>query len=139
MTKSVNEMLKVFNENPVEAKKVFWKKNKNWYLHDTNEFWNRAMSAYPDDNLKATANQLIDYLYTIMATMVLSYMGVLTATYYVSRGDKPELALLCYRTQGKALGMSGELADHRFITDVQKFGVEMIKVFDKEIQSCRRI
>lgn len=30
--------------------------------------------------------------YTIMATMVLSYMGVLTATYYVSRGDKPELA-----------------------------------------------
>ena len=63
MKKSVNEMLKVFNENPVEAKKVFWKKNKNWYLHDTNEFWNRAMSAYPDDNLKATANQLIDYLY----------------------------------------------------------------------------
>ena len=45
MKKSVNEMLKVFNENPVEAKKVFWKKNKNWYLHDTNEFWNRAMSA----------------------------------------------------------------------------------------------
>ena len=78
-------------------------------------------------------------IYTIMATMVLSYMGVLTATYYVSRGDKPELALLCYRTQGKALGMSGELADLRFVADVQKFGVEMIKVFDKEIQSFRRI
>ena len=77
--------------------------------------------------------------YTIMATMVLSYMGVLTASYYVSRQDKPELALLCYRTQGKALGMSGELADLRFMADVQKFGVEMIKVFDKEIQSFRRI
>ena len=77
--------------------------------------------------------------YTIMATMALSYMGVLTASYYVSRQDKPELALLCYRTQGKALGMSGELADLRFVADVQKFGVEMIKAFDKEIQSFRRI
>ena len=77
--------------------------------------------------------------YTIMATMALSYMGVLTATYFVSRGDKPELVLLCFRTQGKALGMSGELADLRFMADVQKFGVEMIKVFDKEIQSFRRI
>ena len=33
----------------------------------------------------------------------------------------------------------GELADLRFMADVQKFGVEMIKVFDKEIQSFRRI
>ena len=77
--------------------------------------------------------------YTIMATMALSYMGVLTVTYFVSRGDKPELVLLCYHTQGKALGMSGELADLRFMADVQKFGVEMIKVFDKEIQNFRRI
>ena len=77
--------------------------------------------------------------YTIMATMALSYMGVLTASYYVSRQDKPELALLCYRTQGKALGMSGELADLRFMADVQKFGVEIIEVFDKEIQNFRRI
>lgn len=77
--------------------------------------------------------------YTIMATMVLSYMGVLTASYYVSRQDKPEVALLCYHTQGKALGMSGELADLRFVADVQKFGVEIIEVFDKEIQNFRRI
>lgn len=77
--------------------------------------------------------------YTIMATMALSYMGVLTASYYVSRQDKPELALLCYHTQGKALGMSGELADLRFVADVQKFGVEMISQYDKEIHSFRRI
>ena len=35
--------------------------------------------------------------------------------------------------------MSGELADLRFVADVQKFGVEIIEVFDKEIQKYRRI
>ena len=35
--------------------------------------------------------------------------------------------------------MSGELADLRFMADVQKFGVEIIEVLDKEIQNFRRI
>ena len=77
--------------------------------------------------------------YTIMATMALSYMGVLTATYFVSRGDKPELVLLCFHTQGKALGMSVELADLRFMADVQKYGADMVAVYEKEILKYRRI
>ena len=71
--------------------------------------------------------------YTIMGIMALSYMGVLTATYYVSRQDKPELMLLCYHTQGKALGMSGDLADLRFMADVQNYGMKMVEVYNDEI------
>lgn len=77
--------------------------------------------------------------YTILGVMALSYMGVLTADYYVSRQDKPEVSLLCYHTQGKALGMSSELADLRFMADIQNYGLKMIEVFDSEIQKFRKV
>lgn len=77
--------------------------------------------------------------YIIMGVLALSYMGLLTAAYYVSRQDKPELVLLCYRTQGKALGMSSELADLRVISDIQKYGTAMVEQYKNEIQKIRRI
>lgn len=77
--------------------------------------------------------------YTILDVMALSYMGVLTAAYYVSREDKPELSLLCYRTQGKALGMSSELADLRFMADIQNYGLKMIEQYSSEIQKYRKV
>lgn len=77
--------------------------------------------------------------YTILGVMALSYMGVLTAAYYVSREDKPELSLLCYRTQGKALGMSSELADLRFMADIQNYGMKMIEQYKQEIVKIRKV
>lgn len=77
--------------------------------------------------------------YTIVGVMALSYMGVLTATYYVSREDRPELSLLCYHTQGKALGMSSELADLRFMADIQNYGMKMLEQYDKEILKFRKV
>lgn len=77
--------------------------------------------------------------YTIIGVMALSYLGVFTADYYVSRGDKPELSLLCYRTQGKALGMSSELADLRFMADIQNYGMKMLEVYGSEIEKIRKV
>jgi len=77
--------------------------------------------------------------YTIIGVMALSYMGVLTAAYYVSRQDRPELSLLCYHTQGKALGMSSELADLRFMADIENYGLKMLEQYDKEILKFRKV
>ena len=77
--------------------------------------------------------------YTILGVFTLSYMGFLNGTYYVSSQDKPELSLLCYRTQGKALGMSSELADLRFMADIQNFGMKMLEVYGSEIQKIRKV
>ena len=77
--------------------------------------------------------------YTILGVMALSYMGVLTAAYYVSRQDRPELSLLCYHTQGKALGMSSELADLRFMADIQNYGMKMLEVYCSETQKIRQV
>ena len=77
--------------------------------------------------------------YTIIGVLGLSYMGVLTAAYYVSRDDRPEVSLLCYHTQGKALGMSSDVADLRFMRDVENYGLKMIAVFDGEIQKIRKV
>ena len=76
--------------------------------------------------------------YTIIGVMVLSCMGALTATYYVSRSDQPELSLLCYHTQGKALGMSSDLTDLRFMADVQNHGMAMLDMYKNEIQKIRK-
>ena len=56
MKKSVNEMLNVFNVNPVEAKKVYYQKCKRWTPTDFGTFWHEAMKNYPEDELKKTAN-----------------------------------------------------------------------------------
>ena len=77
--------------------------------------------------------------YTILGVFTLSYMGSLNGAYYVSRGDRPELSLLCYHTQGKALGMSGELADLRFMADIQNYGLKMIEQYSSEIQKIRKV
>lgn len=77
--------------------------------------------------------------YTVLGVLALSYMGLLTATYYVSRQDKPELSLLCYHTQGKALGMSSELADLRVISDIQKFGAAMVEQYENQILNYRKV
>lgn len=77
--------------------------------------------------------------YSIIGVMCLTYMGVLTAAYYVSRNDNPRVSLLCYQTQGQALGMSNELADLRFMRDVENHGMKMIGVFDSEIQKIRKL
>lgn len=77
--------------------------------------------------------------HTIIGVMALSYMGVLTAAYYVSRQDRPELSLLCYHTQGKALGMSSELADLRFMADIENYGLKMLEQYDKEILKFRKV
>ena len=77
--------------------------------------------------------------YTIIGVMALSYMGVLSADYYVSRQDRPELSLLCYRTQGKALGMSSELADLRFMADIQNYGMKMLEQYGCEIEKFRKV
>ena len=76
--------------------------------------------------------------YTIIGVMVLSCMGALTATYYVSRSDQAELSLLCYHTQGKALGMSSDLTDLRFMADVQNHGMAMLDMYKNEIQKIRK-
>lgn len=62
MKKSIVEMLKVFGTNPIEAEKAYHEKNRRWYLSDRRLFWEKAMAAYPEDNLTATAYRLIEYL-----------------------------------------------------------------------------
>lgn len=76
--------------------------------------------------------------YTIIGVLGLSYMGVLPAAYYVSRDDKPEVSLLCYHTQGKAVGMSADVADLRFMRDVENYGLKMIAQYNAEIQKIRK-
>lgn len=76
--------------------------------------------------------------YTIIGVFGLSYMGVLSAAYYVSRDDRPEVSLLCYHTLGKALGMSSDVADLRFMRDVENYGLKMIAQYDTEIQKIRK-
>lgn len=77
--------------------------------------------------------------YTVVGVLALSNMGLLTADYYVIREDKPKLSLLCYRTQGRVLGMSAELADLRFMTDIQNYGMKMLEVYGSEIQKIRKV
>jgi len=77
--------------------------------------------------------------YIIIGVFCLSYMGVLTAAYYLSRDDNPEVSLLCYHTQGKALGMCADVADLRFMRDVENYGMKMIGVFESEIQKIRKL
>ena len=77
--------------------------------------------------------------YIIIGVFGLSYMGILTAAYYLSRDDNPEVSLLCYHTQGKALGMSSDVADLRFMRDVEYYGLKMIAQYDGEIQKIRKV
>lgn len=63
MKKSVTEMLKVFAADPIKAKEAYYGKKYRWYLEDTKQFWYNAMAAHPDNDLKATAERLISFLY----------------------------------------------------------------------------
>ena len=63
MKKSVNEMLNAMKVNPIEAEKVYYQKCKRWTPADFGAFWYEAMKNYPEDEVKETANRLIDYLY----------------------------------------------------------------------------
>ena len=63
MKKSITETLNAFTTNPIEAKKVYFRKSSRWYAQDDTVFWRMAMAAYPDDDLKKTANRLIKFLY----------------------------------------------------------------------------
>ena len=63
MKRTIYETLAAFKANPIEAETTFNKNSKRWAYFDKHVFFMTAFDTYPDDELKATANRVIDYLH----------------------------------------------------------------------------